>query len=686
MTQLPKFTALKVTLAICILSVFTACGNNASTFEAASDVGSTSLAAKTLAETQLLKPMSADAYRPPASTLVQESPIKPRNLLNAPVPANITLRAPLASQSTAMQKSNESALAVATTSGDILFRPLKIGFGRPVEQTSTTAATQETLKWQTTPSGGKVTAINFESTGAKGIRLGLLVTQLPETATLRYYAKGAATAFEVIGTDVLKVLASNLASGDKSDSGRTYWAPSIEAANATLEIELPNGISTNAVNVAVPQVIHMTMSTNEVHELPGASAFASGTDGVNLGATCHVDVTCAIPSLPAASDALARLYFVFIEPDGAYAAVCSATLLNDSISSGTPYLLTANHCISTQTVASTIESKFQYRSKVCNIAANYTYFDTTPTGAKLLYTAYSSDSTLLQLNGKPASPTPMYVGWDATPAVGSDVTNIHHPMGGQQRMSKGKVSGYSIRLLDNPYATYAADITSGNIVTANLTYGVVQPGSSGSGLFSGTDVNPKLIGVLYAGSDATCSVPDPTKSNPQYALYGRFDVGYKAGMSDSLSPRAAVYRFYNTRNGTHFFSINVAEKNAVRAKLEQYYYEGPSFQAETMQKTSTLPVYRFYNARTQSHFYTISETEKTNIIAKLPQFALEGVSWYAKDVSQVVAGDGTIPLYRFYNLASGTHFYTNSLAERDSVIAKLSKLYYYEGIAYHVWP
>ncbi len=274
-------TSLRLLPAGCALglaiSLLTACGNSGNNGNTADSEKSTSISNRqgsplgTAPDTLVL---AVDAYRPPASTEAQESPIKSRDLTSAPVPVSIVLGVPLASQGAAMQKSNEEA-AAASASGSLMAKPLLVGFGRDVAQTSTAAATQQALKWQTTASGGQVAAINFVSTGAKGVRLGLLVTQLPETATLRYYAKGATTAFEVKGADVLKVLAINLAAGDKSDAGRTYWAPGIDAANATLEIELPNGISTSTVNVAMPQVIHMTMSTNDVNELPTVSPLAT---------------------------------------------------------------------------------------------------------------------------------------------------------------------------------------------------------------------------------------------------------------------------------------------------------------------------------------------------------------------------------------------------------------------------
>ena len=202
----------RLLLAASTLAILTACGNNNS--GTADNASSTASSSSTAANVQLVQ--SVDAYRPPENASAQASPMKARDLSAAPTAANISLGAPLASQTAAARKNN------ATVTDDHMGKPLQIGFGRSVTQTASAAATQQVLKWQATKSGGQVAAINFSSTGAKGIRIGLLVTQLPETATLRFYAKGAATAFEVKGAEVLEVLAANLAAGDKTDEGRTY--------------------------------------------------------------------------------------------------------------------------------------------------------------------------------------------------------------------------------------------------------------------------------------------------------------------------------------------------------------------------------------------------------------------------------------------------------------------------------
>ena len=44
----------------------------------------------------------------------------------------------------------------------------------------------------------------------------------------------------------------------------------------------------------------------------------------------------------------------------------------------------------------------------------------------------------------------------------------------------------------------------------------------------------------------------------------------------------------------------------------------------------------------------------------------------------------SVPVYRFYNAALGTHFYTASAAEKATVEATLSHIYTYEGPAFYI--
>jgi lysyl endopeptidase len=650
-------TNFKLFLAACALALLSACGNNG----AESAATSTSLTSSLKENAPIVLAQSVDAYTPPAGAPATASPMKVRALNAAPAATNIDLGTPLAS------------MTEAANTASSMGKPFQIGFGRDAAQTATAAATSQVLKWQNTASGGYVAAINFSSTGAKGMRIGLLVNQLPASATLRFYAKGATTAQEVKGTEILNILTANLAAGDKTDAGRTYWGPVIDGKDATIEIELPLGVSTTDVSVSIPSVSHMFMSLKEGSNV----APQLGYSQANASLSCQVDVSCTTP-LPAASNAV--IWLVYINNGGTY--ICSGTVLNNTANNGIPYVLTANHCISNQTVASTLYSEFNYRSASCN-ATSGNYFPTTGTSAALLYTAYNTDSTLLRLNGTLPSGV-LFAGWDASavPAVNTTISGIHHPHGDAQRLSRGAVNGYYTRNPDQTQTTsfFGATAANSTILSVNLTTGIVEGGSSGSGLFKGADSNPQLIGQLFGGQAASCLTP--TLSNSQSTVYGRFDVAFYGGMSDFLAPGyKPVYRFYNTQKGTHFFTQSAIEKDNVIATLPQFNFEGISFNAYTAPATGVSPVYRFFNTQTGAHFYTISTVERDNVRNTLPQYSYEGERWYA----QTASGNGTIPLYRFFHKGNGTHFYTINPIERDNIINGL-KIYAYEGIAYHVWP
>ena len=604
--------------------------------------------------------------------------MKVREPSTAPTATNIAMGAPLESLTAAARKNNE------TTAEDNMGKPLQIGFGRDVAQTATPSATQQVLKWQATKSGGQVAAINFSSTGAKGIRIGLLVTKIPETATLRFYAKGAATAFEVKGSEVLKVLAANLAAGDKSDEGRTYWGPVIESSNGTIEIEIPAGVETSSVDVSVPTVTHLFMSTKESSTAISQLTYSGD---FNAGLSCQVDVKCTTP-LPAASDAVAHIRFN--KSGGTF--ICSGTMLNNNLNDSTPYFLTANHCISDQTVASTMQTWFKYRALTCNDGTTGEYYPTATTGAALLYTAYGTDSTLVRLYGSPSVAGILYAGWDSTaPATTTAAHTIHHPKGDQQRLSRGSVTGYSVRNPTNPNLFGGSDVTNGTILNVTLTTGLTEGGSSGSGLFKGTDANPQLIGQLYGGSTPgnaingyipACTVPNGTVAMPPTNVYGRFDVAYNAGMSDWLTQGVkTVTQLYNAAAGVHYYTIGVADANNVTSSNPAYSNQGGSFKASTMPAAGLSPVYRFYNSSNGSYFYTMSEKERAAVATNTPRMLSTGIAWYAN--ATPIAG--TVPLYRAVNTVTGSQFFTVNDIARTNFIAA-NPQFKTDGIAYYVQP
>ena len=649
---------LKLLFAICAAALMTACGNNASISASTTSGAPISLTGSPLGNAPTTAAQSADAYTPLVNRQQDDSPLKARDMSAAPVAALVALGAPLASQAAVAKQAGSGA---GSGSG----KPLQIGFSRDVAQTGTTTATKQVLKWQATAAGGQVAAINFSSSGAKGLRIGLRVTQLPANATLRFYAKGAATAYEVKGAEVLRVLATNLAAGDKSDAGRTYWGPVVYGTDATLEIELPAGVGAEAVDVSIPTVSHLFMSMNEASTI---------TPQANKASLCQVDVTCTTPPL-AASKAVVWLTF----NDRGIEITCSGTLLADKLANGsqtgTPYVLTANHCVENQTVASSLYSESLRRSTSCN-STNFEYFPTAIGGATLLYTAFNTDSSLLRLNGNPPAGV-LFSGWDASIDVplGTGVSSIHHPEGDTQRLSRGTVTGYLDRNF-NP----AQHVSLSTVLDVNFTTGLTETGSSGAGLFKGTDANPQLIGQLYGGV-GIC----PTTSSR--SVFGRFDVAFRAGMSAWLSPaeaaasaiRQPVYRFYLPQSGVYFYTIYASERDTILSTLANVFtYEGIAFYASPTPTPGFNAITRFRNNLNGSYLYTISDEEKASILQNYPQYALEGTAWYAE---QGAAG-GSSPLYRF-RTNNSSHIYTAYESEKASILANYPS-FVLEGPAYYV--
>lgn len=158
------------------------------------------------------------------------------------------------------------------------------------------------------------------------------------------------------------------------------------------------------------------------------------------------------------------------------------------------------------------------------------------------------------------------------------------------------------------------------------------------------------------------------------------------------SSETTVFRFFNPSKGGHFYTADVNERNYVRDNLDNYVYEGETYetvnplakaQSITGEDTSVEPeeVYRFFNPSTGVHLYTTNEIERDSIIENLDNFVYEGVKFYAYETEV----EGSLPVYRFYEPTLGVHFYTPNENEKNSVMENLDN-YNFENIAYYAMP
>jgi lysyl endopeptidase len=453
----------------------------------------------------------AHAQQAPApASITVEPQVQPKSLV-VPI-AKVRLADPSRIFTVTLARAPVTALSKSATADSRTGVPLQIGFPRPVPGLETSAATLAHLDWQPLSSGSRVAAFSVTSTDAQSLRVGLRIFAMPAEALLRFYAPTAGEVFEATGAQVKETIERNLNAGEDGEDAHTYWSPIIEGETAVVEVELPQGTSVDTFGIAAPTVSHLVTSPGRDFAMPKAAA-----------ASCELDVMC-YSDWSSQSNAVARITFT----SGGSSFLCSGTLLaGTGAAAQVPFFLTANHCVSTQASASSLQSRWFYRSTACdNGVANASV--TLGGGATLLYASGVTDTSFLRLNSTPPGGA-VYSGWQvgSVPALGTSVTGIHHPGGDLQKITFGTLSSYDTCVPSgaDQFSCHGAGSGSGTFYESAWTSGITEPGSSGSGIF--LDNGHYLVGQLYGGT-SSCTTAGSD-------FYGRFDVAYNAALAPYLN-------------------------------------------------------------------------------------------------------------------------------------------------------
>jgi hypothetical protein len=165
---------------------------------------------------------------------------------------------------------------------------------------------------------------------------------------------------------------------------------------------------------------------------------------------------------------------------------CTGTLLNDTSSDGTPYVLTARHCQRGEGGGGdpgAANSVTVYWDSVtpCDSTLGSIYDGTAITQSGATTVVEQQDAWLIQLAAPPAAPDAYYAGWDATGGVFSGGYSIHHALG----YNKQYVEWYGQAILQTiPGATL-------NLSYSSTFWGLVNAkGSVGAGASGGAIFDP----------------------------------------------------------------------------------------------------------------------------------------------------------------------------------------------------
>ena len=223
--------------------------------------------------------------------------------------------------------------------------------------------------------------------------------------------------------------------------------------------------------------------------------------------------------------------------------------------------------------------------------------------------------------------------------------------------------------LSNDLAIVGYDLHGGTITDA-----------AGSPLSLAAEVNPP--GQLVVTNGTTTTIPDtpiqPVTTTPTPT------VSTTLVPNDSVPNTLSVYRFFDSRNGTHFYTTSDAERDSILSSRPDLVPEGQNgVGLRAVNPASGDPaaveVFRFFDTVHGTQFLTASKGERDDLIANRPDLKFEPQGSFFEH-SQPQPNDTAV--YRFFSSTDGTHFYTDSASERANILQTRPDLIA-EGIGFY---
>lgn len=242
----------------------------------------------------------------------------------------------------------------------------------------------------------------------------------------------------------------------------------------------------------------------------------------SFNASCVQNVNCGGTSsaVNGARDAVAHMQF----RSGGFIYICSGGLLADTDSSSQiPYFLTANHCLSKNRDASSLEAYFQFDTPCGGSCYDPVGAVPRTVGSTVVATNRTGDYTLLELAETPPAGS-AFLGWNSTPVAFSNGTNLYrvsHPLGAPQAYSEHQVDTSKVTCTSWP---------RGERIYSQDLYGATEGGSSGSPVVNSAG---QVVGQLSGACGY--NVNDPCDSASNATVDGAF-ASYFSEVEPYLDP------------------------------------------------------------------------------------------------------------------------------------------------------
>lgn len=341
--------------------------------------------------------------------------------------------------------------------------------------------------WETLHNGDGIWRMAFRSKDALSMNVVFSEFNLPKGATVHIYNADHTTylgAYTHLNNNAENMLGTSLLLGETLVV--EYYEPAEVRGQGRLKIG---------------KVVHGYKDVNLFAEKLYKS--------LNDAGKCNYDILCPLGN--GWEDQINSVAVIVIGGSEA----CTGALVNNTANDGTPYLLTANHCLDGSYSTWVFRFNWESPTPICaqNAASSLPpqpYNEVN--GATLKASSSGSDFGLLLLNSQPQGDV-YFAGWDKSGTTPTEVTVIHHPSGDVKKISRES---------DPVTSTSWGNPTAQVWEISDWDMGTTEPGSSGSPLF---DQNKRIVGQLYGGT-AACS---GLTNNGQADNFGRFAVSWVGG-------------------------------------------------------------------------------------------------------------------------------------------------------------
>ena len=325
--------------------------------------------------------------------------------------------------------------------------------------------TENVGNWTILPNGNRLWRLKIHAEKAQGLAFTLNNFELPKGAKLFVYSP-----------DEKQILGAYDAANN-AESQRLMVGP-IKGDEAIIEYFEPASLPKKE-NFRVATVYHVY----------------NNLSGLNFGDSqpCEININCSQGAAwQQQKRGIARI--LVNTQQGLF--WCSGSLINNTKQDGTPYMLSAFHCVDGRSPDySLFTFYFNFESPNCANPATQPASQSLQ-GCVARSSGQESDFLLLELSQKiPTNFNAFFNGWNRDSTVlPTKNTMIHHPNGDIKKIS-----------LDNdpPIALNTAIPWANNVVTPPNSHiqsifdqGTIEPGSSGSPIF---DTDSRIIGQLHGG-------------------------------------------------------------------------------------------------------------------------------------------------------------------------------------------